>query len=433
MSDDLAEWLSDSNEVLNLQLVRDPEDEDALQNEDKRAVEPFNPSFTYPIFGEHEKIFGYKGLDIQLQSSSGSLKQYLSVTYDDKLSSQATPADEIEGTLYKFIPADYTKSSTEFKRIVEKDAEGFKPLGEKVGSYVKPAAAASSKSKSKGKGKGKGKGTDAVVKGKEESNGDSEIKEDDENAVVFEMYKSTWETPGFREYHRRMQLFILLFIEGGSYVHEDEDAWEFITLFEKRKRPDSEIFTYHFVGYVSVYPFWCYPEQVRLRLSQFVILPPYQQQGHGSKLYSTLFSHMLSRSEVAELTVEDPAEAFEDLRDRNDLRFLTSVGVPEDPMFLVGVGENQRSARAEWEDKTRRKYKIAQRQFDRLLEMLLLRQLDQDDKEKVRKYRLQVKARLYRFNYEMLSQMTPEERKEALAKTYESVVEDYERILDMTF
>lgn len=33
----------------------------------------------------------------------------------------------------------------------------------------------------------------------------------------------------------------------------------------------------------------------------------------------------------------------------------------------------------------------------------------------------------------MLSQMTLEERKEALAKTYESVVEDYDRILQMTF
>lgn len=40
-----------------------------------------------------------------------------------------------------------------------------------------------------------------------------------------------------------------------------------------------------------------------------------------------------------------------------------------------------------------------QRQFDRLLEMLLLRQLDRKDPAKVREYRLQVKSRLYRFNY----------------------------------
>lgn len=27
-----------------------------------------------------------------------------------------------------------------------------------------------------------------------------------------------------------MQLFILLFIEGGSYIQEDEDKWEFVVL-----------------------------------------------------------------------------------------------------------------------------------------------------------------------------------------------------------
>jgi histone acetyltransferase 1 len=38
---------------------------------------------------------------------------------------------------------------------------------------------------------------------------------------------------------------------------------------------------------------------------------------------------------VAELTVEDPAEAFEDLRDRNDLRMLRSHA----QFMLEGFGE----------------------------------------------------------------------------------------------
>ena len=33
--------------------------------------------------------------------ASGSLKQYLNVTYDEKLDSQA---DDVEGTLFKFVP-----------------------------------------------------------------------------------------------------------------------------------------------------------------------------------------------------------------------------------------------------------------------------------------------------------------------------------------
>jgi histone acetyltransferase 1 len=76
-------------------------------------------------------------------------------------------------------------------------------------------------------------------------------------------------------------------------------------------------------------------------------------------LYSTLFAHVLSRPEVAELTVEDPAEAFEDLRDRNDLRYLVTQGVPEDPKFLEGVGSDIRGPRAQWESKVRRKHKLA--------------------------------------------------------------------------
>jgi histone acetyltransferase 1 len=64
-----------------------------------------------------------------------------------------------------------------------------------------------------------------------------------------------------------MQLFILLYIEAGSYINEEEDTWEFAVLYEKRKRRGApHITTYHFVGYSSLYPFYCFPERVRLRL-----------------------------------------------------------------------------------------------------------------------------------------------------------------------
>jgi len=45
------------------------EDVESLLNEDIRVIEPFHPTFTYPIFGEHEKIFGYKGLNINVSPS----------------------------------------------------------------------------------------------------------------------------------------------------------------------------------------------------------------------------------------------------------------------------------------------------------------------------------------------------------------------------
>ena len=39
-------------------------------------------------------------------------------------------------------------------------------------------------------------------------------------------------------------------------------------------------------------------------------------------LYNTIYQYVLNSPHIAELTVEDPAEAFEDLRDRNDLKML---------------------------------------------------------------------------------------------------------------
>jgi histone acetyltransferase 1 len=112
---------------------------------------------------------------VKLSFASGSLKQLLEVSFDEKLDSEATPADDVEGLLYNFIPADYTKSSFAFDKLVESEATSFKPPGEKVGSYVRQAAAATKKTK----GKGKANGTAAPV----------ELSEDDDNAVVYEMYK----------------------------------------------------------------------------------------------------------------------------------------------------------------------------------------------------------------------------------------------------
>lgn len=130
-------------------------------------IEPFHPEFTYPIFGDQEKIFGYKNLDIKLHFASGSLKQFLQITYDEKIQNEATPADDVEGELFKFLPADYTKSAVAFEQTVEEDAKTFKPMGELIGSYTMRAAS------SKGKGKVNGDGPAADAK----------------DAVTYEMYK----------------------------------------------------------------------------------------------------------------------------------------------------------------------------------------------------------------------------------------------------
>ena len=45
----------------------------------------------------------------------------------------------------------------------------------------------------------------------------------------------------------------------------------------------------------------------------------------SAALYTAIYQRVLSQEHVSELTVEDPAEAFEDLRDRNDLKMLLGL------------------------------------------------------------------------------------------------------------
>ena len=64
-----------------------------------------------------------------------------------------------------------------------------------------------------------------------------------------------------------------------------------------------------------------------------VVCPPSSAQTNPPKrsnpllaaLYNATYQRVLSQEHISELTVEDPAEAFEDLRDRNDLKMVIGL------------------------------------------------------------------------------------------------------------
>lgn len=95
-------------------------------------------------------------------------------------------------------------------------SSGFIPPGKKISSY-RPTHS-----------KGKAKSTPSK-KLEPWIRCESEEEEEDED-VIYELWAANWKTPGFREYHRRMQVFVLFYIEGGSYIEEDDHRWEFVIL-----------------------------------------------------------------------------------------------------------------------------------------------------------------------------------------------------------
>ncbi|KAJ2879102.1 histone acetyltransferase 1, partial [Coemansia asiatica] len=97
-----SQWATETNSALYIQLgnadtadavlkaleknvaeiKQEADDEDNEDDgEDGADVIQFHPAFTYPIYGEHERVFGYKGLSINLHYAAGSLATFVEVKF----------------------------------------------------------------------------------------------------------------------------------------------------------------------------------------------------------------------------------------------------------------------------------------------------------------------------------------------------------------
>lgn len=439
---DLEEWLQDANDAFSISLV-------SPSKSGLSTIATFQPKFTYSIFGEEEKIFGYKDLKIQLRYRANDMRPHLRHTYGKKFK----PVGEHEPT----DVVDILESGGHLPKVAFAKASDFESSSQQLGNDWTPP------------------GT---------------LHETFQGADgQYEIWKGSLVDPAVKQLNSRIQILVPMLIDGGSYIgsdpesdspeldYSDADRWTFFFLYRKQKSTDDpEKSAYTFVGYATVYRFFYFKPPMtpppsptddwelptgymdlsllpcRTRLSQFIILPPFQGKGSGARLYNTVFKHYHSHAQTHEFTVENPNEAFDDLRDTCDLTFLrtmpefnelrldTSVKIPKTgplPPLIVG---------AQKLEKIRLQAKIAPRQFYRVLEMHLMSQLplsvratmslDDDvpsptaaDKHKEKLWQLIVKQRLYRHNKEILSQIDVFQRIEKLSETLGSVELEYARLL----
>ncbi|KAJ2724829.1 histone acetyltransferase 1 [Coemansia sp. Benny D115] len=400
-----SQWAADSNQALHIQLISadTPEavlkvlstdiaaaqdkadDGDGDDDEDSADVIQFHPAFTYPIYGEHERVFGYKGLRINLSYAAGSLATLLEVTYtkriDDMESSMAVQlrADDVDKPLRELLgDTGVCTSHREFAERVARDTATFRPPGRKMHEYTR----------------------------------------DD---TTYEIYEGQLaEDSAVRELHGRLQLFVLLYIEGAQYIDAHDPRWRLFTVFEKLELPGGT--SYQLVGFCTLYEFFAWPDRKRPRISQFLVLPPFQARGHGSELYAHIYRRTCASPECRELTVEDPSEAFDDMRDRNDLRTLLGAKAFDGLCAPVASAEI---------DALARRFKLSRRQLTRCLEIVLLRSLDKKNAAAYAAYRLFVKRRIYAQNSDQMAAMDAGERKIKVAEAYAAVEDDYYRILGL--
>ncbi|OBT50701.1 hypothetical protein VE04_08537, partial [Pseudogymnoascus sp. 24MN13] len=419
------DWSTQSNDALHISLVR-PE------NGASKTINTFHPKFTYPIFGEEESIFGYQNLKIHLRYNASDMRPGVLITYSKRFKAvgDVEPTD-LKELLSDFLPENAFQKSPAFDAAInDPNLKDFTPPGKLLKSH-------------------------------------------EEGDAAYEIWYGNSADPAIQQLLRRLQILVALFIEGGTAIEDAEwgsGRWTVFLLYKKGPAT-GDASPYTFMGYCTVYNYYPiipklplaapgtqrkaislpansdtaipFPDQslsdlpIRSRLSQFIILPP-------SKAAATrppLLHH--------------PNEAFDDLRDLNDLIYLRSL--PEFQALKINTAAEVRSKGRVPSDEIleqaplnelRKKVKIAPRQFQRLVEMQLLSSIPPSirksgqlehlppntlaTKMKQREYRLWgllVKQRLYKHNKDSLIQLEHGERIDKLEEVAGSVEEDYARLL----
>ena len=89
---------SNANEALEISIVQ-------AAPGSLRTLSSFPPQFTYPIFGDEERIFGYQNLKLNLRFAAHDLRPNLEVLYDKRFKAVGdTKAADIEETLKGWTP-----------------------------------------------------------------------------------------------------------------------------------------------------------------------------------------------------------------------------------------------------------------------------------------------------------------------------------------
>lgn len=341
--------------------------------------ETLRPTFSYAIFGDAEKIFGYKNLSIDVYIAADSLLTLLEISYSEKISaSLGVEAEDLAAIISEYLPEDTFKNRVEWERACQAVSSDFQPFGTQLAQYSS-------------------------------------------NSTVYKIYRASPSDTAFVAQLERMQIFSILYIEGASLIDATDDRFDVYTIYSEH------VGSYAFIGYCTCYRYFFYDrpnhsfEYIRYRISQFLVLPQHQSAGHGGHMYDTIIQTCQAEDRVLEVTVEDPSEAFDDLRDRRDLLRLKQEDRLPNSKLTLPLDE-------QWFATQQRSCKIAPRQFTRLIEINLLAAAQSKSSETI--YRKFVKKRLYKKNKDILAELTPSERVEKLEETYQTQIEDYKRLID---
>lgn len=246
---------------------------------------------------EEGKIYGYQGLEITVWFSIVSFQAYADIVFEST-SDGGKGITDLKSALQNIFAETLVDNKDEFLQTFSKDVNF-------IGSLVADGE---------------------VLYPKDSSNGqffssNFHLQADNSDLEVFRL---AMDNMAGRNLYSRLVPLALLLIDGSSPIDVSDPRWELYVLVQKN---NGQLGQTHptLLGFAALYRFYHYPDSSRLRLSQILILPPYQRKGFGCFLLEVLNNVAISEN-VYDFTIEEPLSQLLQMRTCIDVKRLRGFG-----------------------------------------------------------------------------------------------------------
>lgn len=389
----------EANDCISLHLVSTPEEMQDTKGLEDQSLS-FSPEYMQHFVGEHGKIYGYKGLKIDVWLNALSFHAYVDIQYESKFEEGKSEkeATDLTDLMKRIFGRCLVEDRNAFIQSFSSNSQSIQKMIHSEGERIATREVSIDKALS--------------AQGDSERLGVTTSSE--------EIYRLELSDPQIREWHARLEPLVLLFVEGSQPIEQDDPKWEMYIRIQRESLSEGND-VYRLLGFCTVYRFYHYPDTTRLRISQILVFPPCQGKGHGLLLLEAVNKTAVSRDSY-DVTVEEPSESLQELRDCMDtIRLLSFEPVMSalksavqklkeanlsdksvDDHSLEGNGNSKTISTSSTKPKhkswwfpspslveeVRKHLKISKKQFKRCWEILLFLNLDRSDSHCQDKYHI---------------------------------------------
>lgn len=244
------------------------------------------------LFEEDGKIYGYQGLKITVWVSSVSFHAYADISFQSS-SDGGKGITDLKSALKNVFAETLVESKEEFLQTFSTQSNFIRSIVS-GGEVLQQTT------------------SNGHVRGS-----DSHIEATTSNLEVVRMVIGN--TAAGPLYGQLIPL-VLLLVDGSSPIDVTDPSWELYLLIQKKSDQEGDVRSV-LLGFAALYRFYHYPDSSRLRISQILVLPPYQHKGYGRYLLEVLNDVAISE-DVYDLTIEEPLDYLQHVRTCIDIRRL---------------------------------------------------------------------------------------------------------------